>query len=100
MAALGLSEDSQGGCCGTGCCAGGCCAGTAGCTCGPATPSEGDESGCPCGTPVIYDEMNGWQHADGSISHDDGESVSDKMAAISKAADASPKALTLGQGGT
>jgi 8-oxo-dGTP pyrophosphatase MutT (NUDIX family) len=100
LSALGLSEDSQGGCCGAGCCAGGCCAGTAGCTCGPATPSEGDESGCPCGTPVIYDEMNGWQHADGSISHDDGESVSDKMAAISKAADASPKALTLGQGGT
>lgn len=44
-----------------------------------ADPSQGDKSVCPCGTPVVYDEMNGWQHADGSISHDDGESVSDKM---------------------
>jgi 8-oxo-dGTP pyrophosphatase MutT (NUDIX family) len=42
-------------------------------------PHQGDRSTCPCGTPVAYDEMNGWQHADGSISHDDGESVSDKM---------------------
>jgi 8-oxo-dGTP pyrophosphatase MutT (NUDIX family) len=35
---------------------------------------------CPCGIPVAYDTENGWQHADGSISHDDDESVSDKMA--------------------
>jgi 8-oxo-dGTP pyrophosphatase MutT (NUDIX family) len=48
-------------------------------------PSQGDEATCPCGTPVVYDEMNGWQHADGSISHDDGESVSSKMAAVAKA---------------
>jgi hypothetical protein len=39
----------------------------------------GDRDTCPCGTSVIYDEMNGWQHGDGSVSHDDGESVSDKM---------------------
>lgn len=45
----------------------------------PGEPHQGDRSTCPCGTPVEYDEMNGWQHADGSISHDDGESVSDKM---------------------
>jgi hypothetical protein len=50
-----------------------------------AEPSEGGESTCPCGTPVVCGEMNGWQHADGSVSHDDGESVSDKMAAIAKA---------------
>ena len=48
-------------------------------------PAEGDESVCPCGVPVVYDEMNGWQHADGSISHDDGESVSDKMESVAKA---------------
>jgi 8-oxo-dGTP pyrophosphatase MutT (NUDIX family) len=48
-------------------------------------PAEGNEATCPCGTPVVFDEMNGWQHADGSISHDDGQSVSDKMAAIAKA---------------
>ena len=50
-----------------------------------APPSDGDEATCPCGTPVVYDEMNGWQHADGSVSHDDGEPVSGKMAAIAKA---------------
>lgn len=38
-----------------------------------------DETVCPCGTPVVYDDIDGWQHADGSISHDDGQSVSDKM---------------------
>lgn len=54
--------------------------------CTSADPAEGDEATCPCGTPVVYDEMNGWQHADGSISHDDGESVSGKMAAVSKGA--------------
>lgn len=67
-----------------------------GCTEGAAgTPSEGDESACPCGTPVVYDELNGWQHADGSVSHDDGESVSDKMGAVAKAAGARPKGPTL-----
>jgi len=62
-----------------------------------APPSEGNEATCPCGTPVVYDEMNGWQHADGSISHDDGESVSDKMASIAKAGGsaAPPKAPML-----
>ena len=42
-------------------------------------PHDGDESTCPCGTPVVYDWANGWQHADGSVSHEDGESVSHKM---------------------
>jgi hypothetical protein len=42
--------------------------------------ADGDKDTCPCGTPVVYDWANGWQHGDGSISHDDGESVSDKMA--------------------
>jgi 8-oxo-dGTP pyrophosphatase MutT (NUDIX family) len=46
---------------------------------------------CPCGLPVVRDPIDGWQHADGSISHDDGESVSDKMAAIAKAGGGSPK---------
>jgi GNAT superfamily N-acetyltransferase len=35
---------------------------------------------CPCGIPVEYDAQDGWQHADGSISHDGdlrGKSVSD-----------------------
>ena len=41
------------------------------------TPARG-------GTPVIYDELNGWQHGDGLVSHDDGESVSDKMASVAK----------------
>jgi SPP1 gp7 family putative phage head morphogenesis protein len=42
---------------------------------------------CPCGTPAAYDELDGWQHADGSIGHEDGESVSDKMwASLAKAA--------------
>jgi len=86
MAALGCDEGAAEDCCGAECCAGGCCNGSSGCQCGTgATPAEGDEATCPCGTPVVYDEMNGWQHADGSISHDDGESVSDKMAAIAKA---------------
>jgi 8-oxo-dGTP pyrophosphatase MutT (NUDIX family) len=49
------------------------------------TPSEGDEAVCPCGRPVVYDEGNGWQHDDGSISHDDGESVSQKMSRVAKA---------------
>jgi GNAT superfamily N-acetyltransferase len=41
-----------------------------------------ETSHCPCGMPVAYDVSNGWQHADGSISHDDefyGKSVSDLM---------------------
>jgi SPP1 gp7 family putative phage head morphogenesis protein len=40
---------------------------------------------CPCGRPVTYDELDGWQHTDGSIGHDDGESVSDKMGQLIKA---------------
>ncbi|WP_019059947.1 phage portal protein [Streptomyces prunicolor] len=45
------------------------------------------ESTCPCGTPVRYDEANGWEHADGSMGHDaDLETVSDKMRRIAKAA--------------
>ncbi len=75
MSALGCGPA----CCGADCCSGGCCNGSGGCRCAPA---EGDEATCPCGTPVVYDEMNGWQHADGSVSHDDGESVSEKMAAV------------------
>jgi 2'-5' RNA ligase len=57
----------------------------------PVEPVQGDEDTCPCGTPVVYDEMDGWQHADGSVSHDDGESVSDKMATIAKAGEPRPK---------
>ena len=91
MTALGAADP----CCGcSDCCGDGCCQGAGGCPCGPAdtTPSQGAEDTCPCGTPVVYDESNGWQHADGSVSHDDdSESVSDKMAAIGKAADG-PKA--------
>lgn len=36
---------------------------------------------CPCGTPLAWgmDSSDWWSHADGSISHDDGESVSDKV---------------------
>lgn len=39
-----------------------------------------DRFRCPCGVPVEYDPQDGWQHADGSISHDGefrGKSVSD-----------------------
>ncbi|MEU6340298.1 phage portal protein [Streptomyces sp. NPDC046977] len=50
-------------------------------------PQPGQEGVCPCGTPVAYDQIDGWQHHDGSIGHEDGESVSDKMAGIAKAAD-------------
>jgi 8-oxo-dGTP pyrophosphatase MutT (NUDIX family) len=53
---------------------------------GCAGPAEGDEGTCPCGTPAVYDEANGWQHADGSVSHEDGQSVSDLMAMVVKAA--------------
>lgn len=39
-----------------------------------------DPAVCTCGMPVAWDESNGWQHADGSISHeDDDTSVSDRM---------------------
>lgn len=58
---------------------------------GVGEPAEGDEATCPCGTPVVYDEANGWQHADGSVSHDDGESVSDKMTRVAKAGGRGPK---------
>lgn len=37
---------------------------------------------CPCGIPVVHDPIDGWQHADGSVSHDGehyGKSVSDLM---------------------
>jgi hypothetical protein len=37
---------------------------------------------CPCGLPVEFDPQNGWEHADGSISHDgeySDKSVSDLM---------------------
>lgn len=47
---------------------------------------QGDRSVCPCGAPVEYDEIDGWQHADGSISHDgelSGKSVSDLIGAVS-----------------
>ena len=90
MAALGCTP--AGDCCGADCCAWRMLR-----RCGRLpvragrVPSAGDEATCPCGTPVVYDEGNGWQHADGSISHDDGESVSGKMAAIAKAGGAGPK---------
>lgn len=34
---------------------------------------------CTCGVPVEWDPSNGYQHSDGSISHDDGTSVSDRI---------------------
>lgn len=53
------------------------------------------EATCPCGTPAVYDPIDGWQHADGSIGHEDGESVSDKMGRLvkanAKAGDGRPK---------
>jgi len=42
-------------------------------------------STCPCGTPVQYDDMDGWEHTDGSMGHEDGETVVDKMWSIAKA---------------
>ncbi|MCI3277647.1 phage portal protein [Streptomyces cylindrosporus] len=56
------------------------------------TPDGVYTSTCPCGTPAVYDDLDGWQHADGSIGHDeDLESVADKMRAIAKAAGGRPK---------
>jgi hypothetical protein len=43
---------------------------------------QGDRAVCPCGEPVEYDLADGYQHLDGSISHDDDlsrYSVSDLM---------------------
>ena len=58
-------------------------------------PTADDEAVCPCGTPAVYDPIDGWQHADGSIGHEDGESVSDKMGRLvkanAKAGDGRPK---------
>lgn len=34
---------------------------------------------CTCGVPVAWDEQDGYQHKDGSVSHDDGTSVSDRV---------------------
>ncbi len=34
---------------------------------------------CPCGLGIEFDQDNGYQHTDGSISHDDGMSVSEKL---------------------
>jgi SPP1 gp7 family putative phage head morphogenesis protein len=48
-------------------------------------PIADDDAVCPCGRPTAYDELDGWQHTDGSIGHEDGESVSDKMGQIIKA---------------
>jgi hypothetical protein len=62
-----------------------------GCAPDDGEPSPGDESTCPCGMPAVYDEGNGWQHGDGSVSHEDGESVSAKMATVAKAVSAGPK---------
>jgi hypothetical protein len=59
-------------------------------------PSSGDEAVCPCGLPAAYDPIDGWQHTDGSIGHDDGESVSDKMPAVAKAAAGKGDALAPG----
>jgi hypothetical protein len=45
-------------------------------------PQQGDRDVCPCGLPVEYDEGDGYQHLDGSISHDGplwDKSVSDLM---------------------
>ncbi|MFJ6085166.1 phage portal protein [Streptomyces sp. NPDC092369] len=50
------------------------------------TPDGIYEAPCPCGWQAVYDPMDGWQHVDGSHGHDDGESVSDKMTGVAKAA--------------
>src|SRR5882757_8722284 len=45
----------------------------------------GEVFNCACGLPVEYDPIDGWQHTDGSISHDGelyGKSVSDLMGDI------------------
>src|SRR5882757_1425337 len=45
----------------------------------------GEVFNCACGLPVEYDPIDGWQHIDGSISHDGelyGKSVSDLMGDI------------------
>lgn len=45
----------------------------------------GEVFNCACGMPVEYDSIDGWQHTDGSISHDGelyGKSVSDLMGDI------------------
>jgi 8-oxo-dGTP pyrophosphatase MutT (NUDIX family) len=59
-------------------------------------PAAGAEGVCPCGTPAVFDDSDGWQHADGSISHDGefyGWSVSGLMETVAKAGDGSgPKA--------
>jgi 8-oxo-dGTP pyrophosphatase MutT (NUDIX family) len=34
---------------------------------------------CTCGTPIAWDEVDGWQHVDGSVSHGNGTSVSDRV---------------------
>jgi SPP1 gp7 family putative phage head morphogenesis protein len=47
------------------------------------TPDGVYEATCPCGTPAVYDDLDGWQHADGSTGHeDDLESVVEKMWAV------------------
>jgi len=41
---------------------------------------EGQRKRCPCGLMAEFDPLDGWQHLDGSISHEDGgESVSQRM---------------------
>lgn len=50
-------------------------------------PQQGDRSVCPCGLPVEYDRQDGYQHLDGSISHDGplwDKSVSDLMKQASR----------------
>jgi SPP1 gp7 family putative phage head morphogenesis protein len=49
-------------------------------------PIADDDGVCPCGMPVQYDELDGWQHTDGSHGHTDGESVTEKMQHLIKAA--------------
>lgn len=41
---------------------------------------SGDRAVCPgCGDEVAFDELDGWQRLDGSLSHDDGTTHSDHM---------------------
>lgn len=45
----------------------------------------GEVHDCACGLPVEYDPIDGWQHADGSVSHDGefyGKSVSELMKGV------------------
>ncbi|WP_162467286.1 phage portal protein [Streptomyces cavernae] len=59
-------------------------------------PQPGEERMCPCGMTARFDEMDGWQHLDGSHGHDDDESVAEKLGFAKAAADPKGDAPTQG----